>query len=454
MSFADLGLSDELLRAVADSGYADPTPIQTAAIPSVLMGRDLVGIAQTGTGKTAGFVLPMIDILHEGRSRARMPRSLILEPTRELAMQVAENFEKYGKYHPLSMALLMGGVQMGDQVKALEKGVDVLIATPGRLMDLFGRGKIMLNDCKLLVIDEADRMLDMGFIPDIEEICAKLPKTRQTLLFSATMPPPIQKLASKFLNEPKRVEVARPATANVNIEQRLVEVRSDKKKDALRDILRHEEFKNAIIFANRKTTVRELASSLKRSGFSAGQIQGDMDQADRIAEFDRFKKDEITILVASDVAARGLDVKGVSHVINFDVPWQPDDYIHRIGRTGRAGMTGIAITLATREDGEAVSRIEKLIGHKIPRAGAAQTSEPEQVEKPRQRAAKPDQAEADPKPKPKAEKPRAKAAAEPKQESRREPKRDKQPDRTPVVEDISNEWNGPMPSFLSVSAGE
>src|SRR5947209_4960734 len=376
MTFADLGLSDELLRAVEESGYTDPTPIQRQAIPSVLMMRDIIGIAQTGTGKTAGFVLPMIDILAQGRSRARMPRSLILEPTRELAMQVSENFEKYGKYHPLSMALLMGGVQMGDQVKALEKGVDVLIATPGRLMDLFSRGKIMLNDRNLLVIDEADRMLDMGFIPDIEEICSKLPKSRQTLLFSATMPPPIQKLAAKFLNDPKRVEVARPATANVNIEQRLVEVSADKKKDVLRDILRHEEFKNAIVFCNRKTTVRELASSLKRSGFKVGQIQGDMDQADRIAEFDRFKQDEINILVASDVAARGLDVKGVRHVINFDVPWQPDDYIHRIGRTGRAGMTGIAITLAAREDGESIDRIEKLIGHKIPRAGAPKEERP------------------------------------------------------------------------------
>ncbi|MBA3729849.1 MAG: DEAD/DEAH box helicase, partial [Sphingomonas sp.] len=344
MSFADLGLSDELLRAVADSGYGEPTPIQRGVIPSVLMGKDLVGIAQTGTGKTAGFVLPMIDILHHGRSRARMPRSMILEPTRELAAQVAENFEKYGKYHKLSMALLIGGVQMGDQVKALEKGVDVLIATPGRLMDLFGRGKILLNGCELLVIDEADRMLDMGFIPDIEEICSKLPKSRQTLLFSATMPPPIQKLAAKFLNDPKRVEATRPATANVNIEQRLVQVRPDKKKDALRDILRSAEFKNAIVFSNRKTTVRELASSLKRSGFAVGQIQGDMEQSERIAEFDRFKNDEINVLVASDVAARGLDVKGVSHVINFDVPWQPDDYIHRIGRTGRAGMKGIAIT--------------------------------------------------------------------------------------------------------------
>jgi superfamily II DNA/RNA helicase len=442
MSFADLGLSDELLRSVADSGYDEPTPIQRAAIPSVLMGKDLVGIAQTGTGKTAGFVLPMIDILHQGRSRARMPRSLILEPTRELAQQVSENFEKYGKYHPLSMALLIGGVQMGDQIAALEKGVDVLIATPGRLLDLFGRGKILLTGCELLVIDEADRMLDMGFIPDIEEICSKLPKSRQTLLFSATMPPPIQKLAQRFLNDPKTVEVARPATANVNIEQRLIEVPADKKKDALRDILRHEEFKNAIIFANRKTTVRELATSLKRSGFAAGQIQGDMDQSDRIAEFDRFKKDEITILVASDVAARGLDVKGVSHVINFDVPWQPDDYIHRIGRTGRAGMKGIAITLATRADGEAVERIEKLIGHKIPRAGAS------------------DKAAKSPKPEPKAE-----AKREPRRETRaarREPKPESSPakqepakpqQRSPVVEDIKNEWNGPMPSFLSVSAG-
>jgi superfamily II DNA/RNA helicase len=432
MTFADLGLSDELLRAVDDSGYGEPTPIQRAVIPSVLMGKDLIGIAQTGTGKTAGFVLPMLDILHHGRSRARMPRSLILEPTRELAMQVADNFEKYGKYHPLSMALLMGGVQMGDQVKALEKGVDVLIATPGRLMDLFSRGKIMLNDCNLLVIDEADRMLDMGFIPDIEEICSKLPKSRQTLLFSATMPPPIQKLAAKFLNDPKRAEVARPATANINIEQRLVEVRADKKRDVLRDILRHEEFRNAIVFCNRKTTVRELASSLKRSGFAVGQIQGDMDQADRIAEFDRFKKDEINVLVASDVAARGLDVKGVSHVINFDVPWQPDDYIHRIGRTGRAGMKGIAITLATREDAEAVAGIEKLTGLKIARAKSsgeppkAETKEP--TEAPRER--------------PKSE------AKKPAEAARKSPI----PESSPVVEDVKSEWNGPVPSFLSVGA--
>ncbi len=422
MPFAALGLSDELVRSVADSGYPEPTPIQKAAIPSVLMGRDLVGIAQTGTGKTAGFVLPMLDILHQGRSRARMPRSLILEPTRELAMQVAENFEKYGKYHPLSMALLMGGVQMGDQIAALEKGVDVLIATPGRLLDLFQRGKIMLTDCKLLVIDEADRMLDMGFIPDIEEICSKLPKNRQTLLFSATMPPPIQKLAAKFLNDPKRVEVARPATANVNIEQRLVETRPDKKKDVLKDLLRSDDFKNAIVFCNRKTTVRELTTSLRRSHFHAGQIHGDMDQSARIAEFDRFKRDEINILVASDVAARGLDVKGVSHVINFDVPWQPDDYIHRIGRTGRAGMKGIAITLATRADGDAVAAIEKLTGHKITRIGSE-----EKVARQEQKPA---------------EKPAQKKPASEKV----------QKERSPVVEDISPDWNGPLPSFLSVRA--
>ena len=453
MSFADLGLSDELLRAIADSGYDEPTPIQRAAIPSVLMGKDLVGIAQTGTGKTAGFVLPMIDILHHGRSRARMPRSLILEPTRELAMQVSENFEKYGKYHPLSMALLIGGVQMGDQVKALEKGVDVLIATPGRLMDLFARGKIMLNDCSLLVIDEADRMLDMGFIPDIEEICTKLPKQRQTLLFSATMPPPIQKLAAKFLTDPKRVEVARPATANINIEQRVLEVSADKKKDALKDLLKGEDVKTAIVFCNRKSTVRELTSSLKRARLSVGQIQGDMDQSSRIAEFDRFKRDEINILVASDVAARGLDVKGVSHVFNFDVPWQPDDYVHRIGRTGRAGAKGVAITLASKAELELVDRIEKLTGQKIERlkpGGKAESAAPAAKAEPAPKPEKPAKAEA-----------KAKPARDPKPAREQKPAREAKPpradapqqERSPVVEDLKSDWNGPLPSFLSVSAG-
>jgi superfamily II DNA/RNA helicase len=281
-------------------------------------------------------------------------------------------------------------------------------------------------------------MLDMGFIPDIEEICSKLPKSRQTLLFSATMPPPIQKLAAKFLNDPKRVEVARPATANVNIEQRLVEVSADKKKDVLKELLKAEEVKNAIIFCNRKTTVRELTSSLRRAHLAAGQIQGDMDQSARIAEFDRFKRDEINILVASDVAARGLDVKGVSHVFNFDVPWQPDDYVHRIGRTGRAGATGIAITLATKADGELVERIEKLTGQKIARTGApAKAVKTEEAKKP------------EPK---KAPKSTRKAESSPKPEAKAEP-RPKPAERTTVVEDIKNEWNGPLPSFLSVSAG-
>jgi superfamily II DNA/RNA helicase len=476
MPFAELGLSEQLVRAVTDSGYNEPTPIQKGAIPPVLMGKDLIGIAQTGTGKTASFVLPMIDILAEGRSRARMPRSLILEPTRELAAQVAENFEKYGKYHKLSMALLIGGVQMGDQVKALEKGVDVLIATPGRLMDLFGRGKIMLNGCDLLVIDEADRMLDMGFIPDIEEICSKLPKNRQTLLFSATMPPPIQKLAAKFLTDPRKVEVARPATANINIEQRLIEVRPDKKKDVLRELLRHEEVKNAIIFSNRKTTVRELATSLKRSGFAVGQIHGDMEQSERIAEFDRFKNDEITVLVASDVAARGLDVKGVSHVINFDVPWQPDDYIHRIGRTGRAGATGIAIMLATKADAEAVAGIEKLTGMKLPRVGGVAEillEETPEASTPEPRVKRPTRAKGDARP---AREPRAERHAREEREPRpernereprppREPRQEREPrePRAPKareakpepqlpVEDLEPEWNGPLPSFLSFGA--
>ena len=460
MSFADLGLSDELLRAVTESGYSDPTAIQKQAIPSVLMMRDLIGIAQTGTGKTAAFVLPMIDILGHGRSRARMPRSLILEPTRELAAQVAENFEKYGKYHKLSMALLIGGVQMGDQVKALEKGVDVLIATPGRLMDLFGRGKIMLNDCTLLVIDEADRMLDMGFIPDIEEICTKLPTNRQTLLFSATMPGPIKKLADKFLSNPKQIEVARPASANLNIEARLVECTSRTKKDTLIGLLRAEDVSSAIIFSNRKTTVRELAQGLSRSGFKAGQIQGDMDQSERIRELDRFKSGDIVVLVASDVAARGLDVKGVSHVFNYDVPWHPDDYVHRIGRTGRAGATGKAFTLATPDDAEAVANIEKLTGVKIERVGgAAKPSSRTETEPADDKPKRAPRARAEPKPAP-ASAPRAKA--EPKAEAAPRPERAPRPaprpaqrpaqgarDNEPDADDDGG-WNGPMPGFLDV----
>jgi superfamily II DNA/RNA helicase len=450
MSFADLGLSDELLQAVSESGYTEPTPIQRQAIPSVLMGRDLIGIAQTGTGKTAGFVLPMIDILAQGRSRARMPRSLILEPTRELAAQVAENFEKYGKYHKLSMALLIGGVSMGDQQKALAKGVDVLIATPGRLMDLFQRGKILLTDCNLLVIDEADRMLDMGFIPDIEEICSKLPANRQTLLFSATMPAPIKKLADKFLSNPKTIEVSRPASSNLLIDQRVLRVDSRRKRQVLEDRLRGHDVRTAIVFCNRKTTVRDLAKELKRAGLKAGEIHGDMEQPERIRELDRFKDGEINILVASDVAARGLDIKDVSHVFNYDVPWHPDDYIHRIGRTGRAGKTGIAITLATSADGEAIEAIEKLTGTQIrPVEGVAApaVAAPAALEDREPPAAKPKRERA------RREKPRAAEAAEPARPRSERPAA--RPVPAPAREPTGEEegWNGPVPSFLGQSLG-
>ncbi len=454
MSFADLGLSDDLLRAVTEAGYDTPTPIQKQAIPSVLMMRDLIGIAQTGTGKTAAFVLPMIDILGEGRSRARMPRSLILEPTRELAMQVAENFEKYGKYHKLNMALLIGGTNMADQIKKLEKGVDVLIATPGRLMDLFGRGKIMLNGCSLLVIDEADRMLDMGFIPDIEEICTKLPKNRQTLLFSATMPPVIKKLADKFLDNPKSIEVARPAQTNLLIDQRLLRVESRKKRDALADLLRSDGVRSAIVFCNRKTTVRELATSLKRGHLKVGQIHGDMEQSDRISELARFKADEINVLVASDVAARGLDIKDVSHVFNYDVPWHPDDYVHRIGRTGRAGKTGIAITLVTPADEESIDNIQKLTSMKIPELEGASTSKSEAPR--REREPRREERAREDRPARRRERDERPARREEREEQpRRERARKPAPAaREPEPEAEEEEgWNGPVPSFLGTGFG-
>ncbi|MFZ5749283.1 MAG: DEAD/DEAH box helicase [Pseudomonadota bacterium] len=478
MSFADLGLSDELLRAVEEAGYTEPTPIQASAIPSVLMMRDLIGIAQTGTGKTASFVLPMIDILAHGRSRARMPRSLILEPTRELAAQVAENFEKYGRHHKLSMALLIGGVSMGDQVKALEKGVDVLIATPGRLMDLFQRGNILLTGCNLLVIDEADRMLDMGFIPDIEEICTKLPKQRQTLLFSATMPPPIKKLADKFLENPKTIEVARPASTNINITQWLVPAPSGgpAKRRVLRALLDQPDVTTAIIFSNRKTTVRELNKSLQRHGYRSAEIHGDMDQPQRLAELERFKTGDVNILVASDVAARGLDIKGVSHVFNFDAPWHPDDYVHRIGRTGRGGATGTAFTLATADDAENIANIEKLTGQKIdrlaeiPGVGAVEDLPEEAPRRGKRKPAGRHEKSAEPKVADAGE------AEAPARKQRRRNRRDDQPEaveaapapraekaprnaaprrreREPADTGPDDGWNGPMPDFLNFSIG-
>lgn len=367
MLFSELGLGSEVLRAVEEVGYTTPTPIQEKAIPWVLQGRDVLGCAQTGTGKTASFTLPMIEILGRGRAKARMPRSLILEPTRELAAQVAENFELYGKYHKLSMALLIGGESFGDQIKKLERGVDVLIATPGRMMDLFDRGNILLTDIKILVIDEADRMLDMGFIPDIERIVGLLPKKRQTLFFSATMPPEIKRLADKFLTTPEEVTVSAPASTATTVAQHLLVVHEQDKREALRRLIATDDVKNAFIFCNRKKDIAVVHGSLVKHGFNAGALHGDMVQSKRTETLEAFKAGSIDLLVCSDVAARGIDISNVSHVFNFDTPHHSEDYVHRIGRTGRAGKLGRAFTIATPEDGKLVQAIEKLIGKEIPR---------------------------------------------------------------------------------------
>jgi len=367
LKFSDLGLSDELSRAVADLGYTSPTPIQEKSIPIVLMGRDILGSAQTGTGKTASFTLPMIDILASGRAKARLPRSLILAPTRELAAQVADSFEKFSSYHKLSMALLIGGVSFTEQNAALSKGVDVLIATPGRLLDHFERGKVLLNDVKILVIDEADRMLDMGFIPDVERIAGLLPRMRQTLFFSATLSDDIQKLGAKFVMNPKVIEVAPPAATADTVAQHLIWTDVKKKRQILRDILRHEAVKNAVIFCNRKRDIAELIKSLTRHGFSAVALHGDMTQSARLEALQRFKDGEVPLMIASDVAARGLDIAGLSHVFNFDVPSHAEDYVHRIGRTGRAGKSGRAFTIAaSKDDIKYIGFIEKLISKPIP----------------------------------------------------------------------------------------
>ncbi|MBB4064663.1 DEAD/DEAH box helicase [Gellertiella hungarica] len=388
-TFADLGLSPKVLSAVTDAGYTIPTPIQAGAIPPALQRRDICGIAQTGTGKTASFVLPMLTLLEKGRARARMPRTLILEPTRELAAQVAENFEKYGKNHKLNIALLIGGVSFDEQDRKLERGADVLICTPGRLLDHCERGKLLMTGVEILVIDEADRMLDMGFIPDIERIAKLIPFTRQTLFFSATMPPEIQKLADRFLQNPERIEVAKPSSTAKTVTQKLIACHNKdyEKRAALRDIIRaQDDLKNAIIFCNRKKDVADLFRSLDRHGFSVGALHGDMDQRSRTTMLQNFKDNNITLLVASDVAARGLDIPDVSHVFNFDVPIHAEDYVHRIGRTGRAGRSGAAFTLVTKSDLKYAEAIEKLIGQKIEWLNGDLSSLPapmETVERPR-----------------------------------------------------------------------
>jgi superfamily II DNA/RNA helicase len=385
MKFNELGLSEKVLKAVEASGYDTPTPIQEQAIPHALQGRDVLGIAQTGTGKTAAFTLPMLSMLERGRARARMPRTLILEPTRELAAQVEEAFAKYGINHKLNLALLIGGVSFGDQETKIARGADVVIATPGRLLDFTGRGGLLLNAIEILVIDEADRMLDMGFIPDIERICKLVPFTRQTLFFSATMPPEITRLADAFLHNPVRVEVSRAATTAENIVQALVPSGGtpEEKRSTLRRIIRGaDNFKNAIIFCNRKRDVQVVYRSLQKHNFSVGALHGDLDQRARMAALDAFRNGEVQLLVCSDVAARGLDIPDVSHVINYDAPHHAEDYVHRIGRTGRAGKSGQALTLVSRIDQKAVAEIEKLIARKIDWQDGAQLPPDEEVEAP------------------------------------------------------------------------
>src|SRR6202051_1158304 len=396
MPFSKLGLSDKVLAAVKAAGYTTPTPIQEQAIPHVLARRDVLGIAQTGTGKTAAFTLPMLTMLEHGRARARIARTLIVEPTRELAAQAVESFTKYGVNHKLNVALLIGGVSFDDQDAKLMRGVDVLIATPGRLLDHFERGRLLLTGVELLVLDEADRMLDMGFIPDIERICKLVPFTRQTLFFTATMPPEIRRITEQFLSNPVRVEVSRPATTVATTAQFLARSGRDgaEKRDTLRRLIRSAEgLKNAIIFCNRKRDVATLHRSLLRHGFSVQALHGDMDQSARTAALEQFRKNEVTLLIASDVAARGLDIPAVSHIYNFDVPIHADDYVHRIGRTGRAGGNGPASSIAAGpNDAKAVAAIEKLIGQTIPYMDKipGTPAEPEQPPRPPHRGGRHD----------------------------------------------------------------
>jgi superfamily II DNA/RNA helicase len=391
MNFSDLGLSPKVLEAVTAAGYTTPTAIQAEAIPHALQRKDVLGLAQTGSGKTAAFVLPMLSMLEKGRARARMPRTLILEPTRELAAQVQESFESLGKNHKLTVALLIGGVSFEPQAAKIDRGADVVIATPGRLLDHFERGRLLMTGIEMLVIDEADRMLDMGFMPDIERICKMLPFTRQTLFFSATMPPEIQRITAQFLHNPIRVETTARGSTVETIIQQLVKAPHEAaaKRDALRNLLRTQSnVKNAIIFSNRKTTVALLEKSLRKHGFNAGALHGDMDQSARLKMLTAFRANEVTYLIASDVAARGLDIPEVSHVFNFDVPIHAEDYVHRIGRTGRAGREGHAFTMVTKEEGKYLKAIEALINKELPYFDNGPVDETESEARPAKREAR------------------------------------------------------------------
>ena len=447
MNFTDLGLSPKVLEAVTAAGYTTPTAIQAQAIPHALQRKDVLGLAQTGSGKTAAFVLPMLSMLEKGRARARMPRSLILEPTRELAAQVEESFATLGKNHKLTVALLIGGVAFEPQAQKIDRGADVVIATPGRLLDHFERGRLLMTGIEMLVIDEADRMLDMGFIPDIERICKLLPFTRQTMFFSATMPPEIQRLTSTFLHNPERVETSARSSTAESITQRIVKVPHDAKakREALRLLLRSQTgIKNGIVFANRKTTVALLEKSLKTHGFNAGALHGDMDQSARLKMLTAFRANEVTLLIASDVAARGLDIPEVSHVFNFDVPIHAEDYVHRIGRTGRAGREGAAFTMVTPEETKYLKAIEGLIKKDIEwfvPDGQSTQEEPAETPAPRQRRERA---------KPKA----AKSVAEMVEPVEREapktpaPRHKAQPTPQRENEDEDGFHSGNMPAFL------
>ena len=454
--FSELNLNPKVLKAVEEAGYENPTPIQEGAIPPALEGRDVLGIAQTGTGKTASFTLPMLSLLARGRARARMPRSLVLCPTRELAAQVAENFDTYSKNLKLTKALLIGGVSFKEQEVIIDKGVDVLIATPGRLLDHFERGKLILSDVKVMVVDEADRMLDMGFIPDIERIFGLTPFTRQTLFFSATMAPEIERITNTFLQNPARIEVARQATASETIEQGVVMFkfsRRDRADSEKRAVLRKlidnegEALTNAIIFCNRKTDVDICAKSLKKYGYDAAAIHGDLDQSQRTRTLEAFRNKELRLLVASDVAARGLDIPSVSHVFNFDVPGHAEDYVHRIGRTGRAGRDGKAITICNPRDTKAFDAVEALIQKEIPRLdnpvplkGKPEEVEEEKPKRTRSRKRTDDKTDA-PKPEPSAE-----AESAPKDDQPRKSRRSRKGDDGGTVG-----MGDHMPSFIAKS---
>jgi superfamily II DNA/RNA helicase len=465
MSFSALGLSTKVLSAVEAAGFTIPTPIQAGAIPPAIERKDVLGLAQTGSGKTAAFVLPMLTLLEKGRARARMPRTLVLEPTRELAAQVHGAFESLGQNHRLTVALLIGGVSFDDQAVKIDRGADVVIATPGRLLDHFERGKLLLNGVELLVIDEADRMLDMGFIPDIERICKLLPFTRQTLFFSATMPPEIHRLTSQFLHNPVRIEAAPPATTASSIEQHIVHAPHDpkQKREALRNLMRnHSELTNAIVFANRKTTVSLLETSLKRHGFNAGALHGDMDQHARLKTLEAFRKGEITYLIASDVAARGLDIPEVSHIFNYDTPIHAEDYVHRIGRTGRAGRVGHAFMLVTREETRHLKAIEQLIRRTIPWLGdplPAETEAPPRTRSRQRPAAAPKKGRAPATAMPAERSPRnavsptppersPRPAASPSSGERRPSRGDRPARQLPDAPDVGGFNHANMPAFL------